>query len=231
MFVIPRDAPLLVDLDGTLVDSIEDIRASLNHVRARVGLPEAPLDAVRDMIGDGARTLLDRGLAHGTPDAVEPATLLRWFVAHHQHQCTVHATPYPGVLDTLRQWRHEARVVAVVTNKPEALARRLLDHLEMADLVDAVVGGDTTKERKPDPLPLHHALDLLNASPGTTPWMIGDGIPDLRAGRAAGARTLAVTYGYRDAQQLALERPDFWWSQFGGPVLETAPTTRDPRSL
>lgn len=231
---IPPGTPLLIDLDGTLVDSLEDIRASLNHARALAGLEPAASDQVRDWIGDGAALLLDRGLRPAldradspwTPDAIRAA-----FVVHHREQCTATVTPYPGVAAALDRWREDGHPLAVVTNKPEELARRVLAHVGLAEHFDAVVGGDSASDRKPSPAPLAWALEQLAAAGkdiDPRPWMIGDGIPDVRAGRAFGAFTVAVTYGYRSPAELAREGPDAWWPQFGGPTLDSPPDSLDP---
>ena len=232
---LPEATPLLLDLDGTLVDSLEDIRGSLNHVRALLGLGPATASAVRRWIGDGAAVLLDRGLAPllDRPDPQwTPAALREAFVAHHREQCTVNVVPYPGVAATLERWRAAGHPLAVVTNKPEELAHRVLAHVGLATCIDAVVGGDTLPgARKPSPAPLEHAIALLRAAGRPTErraWMIGDGIPDVRAGRAFGAFTVAVTYGYRAPAELAVEGPDGWWHEFGGPTLDTAAPTLDP---
>jgi phosphoglycolate phosphatase len=205
--------PLLLDLDGTLVDSLADIAASANHVRAVFDLPPVPVEAVRAMIGDGAVALLERALA----DADRPVEAARaWpiYDAHHRQQCTLLVRPYPGVVETLQRWREEERPVAVVTNKPERFARSILEHLGLDALVGALVGGDTTPARKPAPEPLLEALRRLGQGPERA-WMAGDGIQDLRAGKAAGLRTIGALYGFQDAERLRAEGADLFWSAFG----------------
>ena len=153
------------------------------------------------------------------------------FITHHRAQCTATVTPYVGVAAALDDWRARGHPLAVVTNKPEELARRVLAHVGLADRFDVIVGGDTASDRKPSPAPLACALERLSAlGMDTTPqaWMVGDGIPDVRAGRAFGAFTVAVTYGYRSPAELARERPDAWWFQFGGPTLDSPPDSLDP---
>jgi phosphoglycolate phosphatase len=205
--------PLLLDLDGTLVDSLADIAASANHVRAAFGLGPLGNDAVRGMIGDGAALLIERALAE-LDEPVDVAAAWPIYDEHHRQQCTDTVTPYPGVVACLEAWQGSGRKLAVVTNTPERFARQILEHLGIDGYFQAVVGGDTTRSRKPDPAPLHAALELLEAVPSEA-WMVGDGIQDLRAGRAAGTRTIAALYGFRDAESLRAEGADCFWSAFG----------------
>lgn len=209
----------LFDLDGTLADTLPDIAASANFVRARHGLPPLPLAAVRTFVGDGARALLARALAEILPAAEnDRAALLdaamSSYTAHHEAQCTVHAKLMPGVPLHLEQLLAAGHPLAVVTNKPERLARCVLAHLGIADLFGAIVGGDTLPERKPSPAPLFAALRILGA-PVLGATMVGDGVPDLRAGRAAGLSTIACLFGYGDPAALRACGPDACWHAFG----------------
>jgi len=217
--------PFLFDLDGTLADTLPDIAASLNHVRMLHGLAALPLASVRSCVGDGARSLLRRGLAAAQPAEAggDAAALERWlddafaaYAEHHRGQCTVHARLYPGVLPFLRGLRERGHRLGVVTNKPEPFARPLLAHLGVADLLGAIVGGDTLPQRKPDPAPLHAALRTLGAAGGGG-TMVGDGVMDLQAGKAAGLRTIACLYGYGEPVQLRAAGADEFWTAFGTP--------------
>lgn len=215
-------APFLFDLDGTLADTLPDIAASCNHVRARFGLPPCATAVVRGFVGDGARTLLARALDGALP--ADPAAAARAlddafasYVAHHEAQCTVHARLYPGALAALQALHEGGHPLAVVTNKPARFAAPILRALGLERLLPVVVGGDTLPVRKPDPAPVLHALAQLGAEPlGAT--MIGDGVQDLRAGKAAGARTIACLYGYGDPAALRAEGADGYWAAFGQPA-------------
>ena len=202
---------MLLDLDGTLVDSLADIAASVDHVRASFGLPALGPERVRAMVGDGARKLLERALADLSP----PVPLdVAWSIyeRHHETQCTALVRTYPGVAVRLAGWRDEGVSVAVVTNKPERFAHRIVDHFELG--LEVVIGGDTVEQRKPSPLPLLAALGRVGVPPAEAA-MAGDGIQDLRAGKAAGTRTIAALYGFRDAAELRREGADEYWSEFG----------------
>ncbi|MBK8974704.1 MAG: HAD-IA family hydrolase [Planctomycetes bacterium] len=217
---------ILLDLDGTLVDSLADIAASANHVRAAFDLPPLPAAAVRRMIGDGARKLLERSLADAAaPPSIE--TALGVYEAHHAEQCTAAVRTYPGVAEQLERWRGENRALAVVTNKPERFARRIVEHLHLDRFVGVIVGGDTTPERKPSPVPLRAALAMLGRPAGVL-WAVGDGLQDLRAGRAAGLRTVAALYGFGDPDALRAEGADVYWDRFGATELASDPSHPHP---
>jgi phosphoglycolate phosphatase len=133
---------------------------------------------------------------------------------HHREQCTRLVRPYPGVRDHLQRWRDAGWPMAVVTNKPGAFVDRVLEAAGLRGFFAAVVGGDALAARKPDPAPCRLALRALgSAAAGGT--MIGDGVQDLRAGRAAGLRTIAALFGYRPAEEPRAERADAYWVAFG----------------
>lgn len=209
--------PLLFDLDGTLADTLQDIAASANHVRQQSGLAPLPLAAVREMVGDGATALLQRALGelrHPADDAPFWRLALQRYAEHHEDQCTVTVRLYPGVAAGLERFAAADHAMAVVTNKPVRFAEAIVSHLGLDDLLPVVVGGDSLAVRKPDPAPLRLALSRLGDPPGRG-RMIGDGLTDLRAGKAAGLYTIACLYGYRRAQDLRAEGADAFWEQFG----------------
>ena len=208
----------LFDLDGTLADTLPDLAASTNHVRGSFGLPPVDLHAVRAFVGDGARTLLRRALA-GLDEPLTDALIddaFERYVAHHREQCTRLTVPFPGVREHLERLRHDGHALAVVTNKPERFAIPVIAHVGLAELLPVVVGGDTLPHKKPDPAPLVHALARLEA-PVAGATIVGDGLQDLRAGKAAGLFTVACLFGYGDPEALRAEGADAWWSAFGRP--------------
>lgn len=218
---MPAPLPFLFDLDGTLADTLGDIAASTNHVRALAGLEPIPLEGVRRCIGKGAATLLRRALPELGYGEDDPRWhgLLQAYVAHHDVQCTDGARLYPNVLDHLRALRRSGHPMAVVTNKPERFAVVVVRHLGLAELLPVVVGGDTTPHKKPHPEPLREALrrlglphegDRLDAT------MVGDGEPDLLAAKAVSMRTIACMYGYGDPARLSDLGADVYWQRFGG---------------
>lgn len=192
---------MLFDLDGTLVDSRDDIAAALDDALVAHGRDAIGVDRAAAFVGDGARTLVERALlATGGPhDAADDvlATYLDAYRARHLERTTL----YPGVAETLALLASRDVRCAVVTNKPHEFSVSLLDHLGVADRFVAVIGGDSTPERKPSPVPLAAAMRACGAEPGETA-MVGDGDADMYAGTAAGTFTVGVTYGFRSAEEL-----------------------------
>ena len=206
----------LFDLDGTLADTLPDLAASTNHVRVQYGLPPVGVDAVRGFVGDGARMLLRRALRERRPDEDEVTEAYELYVAHHDAQCTELSRLFDGAAAYLEALRRRGHPVAVVTNKPERFAVPVARALGLFAFTDVVVGGDTLSTRKPDPAMLQHALDRLGA-PAAGATMVGDGLQDLRAGRALGATTVACLFGYGDPAALREEGADAYWSAWPPP--------------
>ncbi|NKF23895.1 phosphoglycolate phosphatase [Solimonas sp. C16B3] len=197
---------LVFDLDGTLIDSVEDLRAALNRLLAGRGRPPLERSAVQAMVGDGARKLVERALtaAHGAaPDVATLDPALTAFLADYEAAAAVHTRAYPGVREVLTRLRGAGLKLAICTNKPYAASVAVLDALQLSDAFDAVIGGDSTPARKPDPQPLQAALDALGLPPGGA-VMIGDGPHDALAAAAAGTGFIGVTYGYGTAGFAAL---------------------------
>ncbi len=209
-----RPGPILFDLDGTLADTLGDIGASANHIRELAGLPPVELDEVRRMVGDGARVLCERAI-RDNPRGLRVDDVWDAYRAHHAAHCTATVEPYPGVRAHLERYADAGHPLAVVTNKPEGFAVRILEHLEMTALLPVVIGGDSTPERKPHPGPLRAALERLGGAADGT--MVGDSPQDIRAGRAAGLATIAALFGFQDEPVLRAERADEYWVRFGVP--------------
>lgn len=224
---VQKPPPFLFDLDGTLADTLPDIASSTNHVRMRHGLPALPLDTVRSFVGDGALTLLRRALAPCLPPdesaaAALVATAYQHYTEHHQRACTEQVRLFAGVRETLTQLAAAGHPLAVVTNKPWALARLVVQHLGLAELLAVVVGGDSLPVKKPDPAPLQLALTQLGLAATSAATMVGDGIQDLRAGKRLGVATIACLYGYGDPAALRREGADAYWTAFGQPASTAA---------
>jgi phosphoglycolate phosphatase len=195
---LPGSDPLeavLFDLDGTLVDSAEDLREALNEVLAEEGLRPLAAGEVTAMIGDGVLKLLERGLARTGGEIERAGLLLPRFLALYTPRASRKTRPYPGVVETLGSLRTAGIRIAVVTNKPEAATAEILRVLGLARFVDAVVGGDTLPHRKPHPAPLVEALRRVGVG-ASAAVMVGDNRHDVEAARAAGLKTVLVSYGY-----------------------------------
>ncbi len=208
----------IFDLDGTLVDSIQDLAISANHVIKSYDRDEIPLDHIRDFIGDGVRRFV-QGLAgdrHEDEEFVDK--VLGEFNAHYEHQLVKNTRFYPGAAEFLTKFLeqttnadsnlHIRRKMGVVTNKGERQARIILDHLvpslglgDAKNLFVEIYGGDTFDVKKPDPKPLLKMMEKAGVTPDET-IMIGDSRQDLEAARNAGTHFLAVSFGYNTVDVL-----------------------------
>jgi phosphoglycolate phosphatase len=188
---------ILFDLDGTLVDSAFDLHAATNHVLTHVGRESVTLEQVRHMIGHGAKRLIELGLeATGGRESHEATALLPVFLSYYRDHIADGTTVFPGGIQMLKDLKSQGFSLAVCTNKPVALTRPLLQHLDIAQYFDAVTGGDSFEFKKPDP---RHLLETATLLPGDGAFlMVGDSINDIAAARSAGAPSVVVDFGYTD---------------------------------
>ncbi|GJE43789.1 Phosphoglycolate phosphatase [Methylobacterium soli] len=160
---------VLLDLDGTLVDSLDDLTDAVNALLAEEGLPGIDRVRTRAMVGDGAGKLVERALRANGGDAGTAPALVPRFLAVYAPVATRRTRAFPGVAPALQTLACAGIALAVVTNKPEAVARTILADLGLDACIAVVVGGDTLQQRKPAPEPLHAALSRLGPSwSGTT---------------------------------------------------------------
>jgi phosphoglycolate phosphatase len=201
---------ILFDLDGTLVDSAADITRALSAIREGRGAGPIAAEDVRPLVSQGAATVVALGLG---PAAGEPARDLAEFREALRGLPIDPSIIYPEVIDALEMLAAAGHPMAVVTNKPEGLARVLLEGLNLSRFFAAIVGGDTAPMPKPDPAPIFLALDLLGAgSPGA--MLIGDSPVDAGAARAAGLPFLLYEAGY-DPQGCKVTNVAGRFSRFG----------------
>ncbi|MEE4012506.1 HAD hydrolase-like protein [Roseibium sp. FZY0029] len=188
---------LVFDLDGTLVSSMEDLVATLNVVLTSAGHSAIPQDNVANMVGLGAKVLIQRGLEFNgiswTDETVAP--LFAHFLEHYAANIAVHTRPFDGVVTALETFRKDGWKLAVCTNKVERLTHPLLATLDLARHFDAVVGGDTFHVAKPHAEPVHGAIHRAGGQIGGS-IMIGDSGTDIDAARNAGIPVIAVDFGY-----------------------------------
>jgi phosphoglycolate phosphatase len=184
---------LLLDLDGTLVNTIPDLAAALNRLMASRGLPILTHQQVTLMVGDGVAPLVQRAFAAAGRQS--DATALADFTADYLAHVAVESRLYPGVETALAELVRDGWRLAVCTNKPEQAARTLLQAVGLLPLLCAVGGGDSFPARKPDPIHLLATLDLASGRPETT-LMLGDHHNDVAAARAAGILAIFAAWGY-----------------------------------
>lgn len=191
---------ILFDLDGTLVDSLEDLTDAANHIRQLHSLPLLGVAEIRAMIGKGSRNLIQQTLP-GYLEGDIDAALARFLDYNRQH-IAEKSRLYPDMPETLRVLAASHVKIAVITNKNEDLCRLLLHDLGIQELFECMCGGDTYPERKPSPLPLVKTAEKLGVSPAEC-IMVGDSINDIEAGKKAGMATIACSWGYGGAEELA----------------------------
>lgn len=188
------------DLDGTLVDTAPDLCRAVNHALATIGRPALSEDATREVIGGGTRAMLMRALER-TGGAVSDEAFQQLYadlMAHYERHTSEHSAPYPGCLAALAALEAKGCRLAVVTNKQEFLARKLLDELGLAHRFDAILGGDTLGpgRSKPERDMLDEALRRCG---GERLAMVGDSSFDVRAARNAEVPVVVLSAGYHDA--------------------------------
>jgi phosphoglycolate phosphatase len=193
---------ILLDLDGTLLDTAADIAVALNQALAEKQLMPLSIRDVRDLIGRGAPMLIARALERLglRVDAAEEAALIERFYFHYDQLHVLDestARAYPGVSEGIGKLHALGLRLAVVTNKQRHFAMGLLKRLALSQWIDVVVGGDSCERRKPDPQPLIFACQSLQVEPQHT-LMVGDSLNDVLAARAAGLPVLCVPYGYNE---------------------------------
>ena len=207
---------MLFDLDGTLIDSRTDLANSINLMLADLDRPALDEATVGGFVGDGVRVLVYRCLTatdanHLPPDEALHAKGISLMHSHYAREMLKTTRLYPQVAETLAAFGNKLK--AVVTSKEVRFTKIILDHFDIARYFDAIVGGDTTPARKPDPRPVLEAIRLLGGTAADA-VMVGDSENDINAGRRAGARTCGVTFGFRTAEELRPSEPDVMIDRF-----------------
>lgn len=190
---------IIFDLDGTLVDSLDDLTEAVNHMRVCFGLTQISRGQVRGMVGQGARNLVEKAL----PDASDEDILkgLDIFLNYNDAHLLDRTVLYPGVVETLAHLSAQKKILAVVSNKNTHHCQAILDGLNVGTYFSSVLGADALPERKPSPAPIIKLMDDF-ALTADRIAMVGDSINDMAAGRAAGVLTVGCTYGYGEKREL-----------------------------
>lgn len=221
---IGRFRAAIVDLDGTMVDTLGDFEVALNRTLADLDLPPVTRALVEHTVGKGSEHLIRSVLAHqlALPEvsdlahvcasrSVETLYEPAWQrYQHHYHQINgAHSAVYPGVDEGLQALRDAGLALACLTNKPLAFASDLLAAKGLAGHFTRVFGGDSFERKKPDPLPLLKTCEALGTATHET-LMVGDSSNDAQAGHAAGCGVVLVTYGYNHGQPIR-QTPALAW--------------------
>ncbi len=188
---------IIFDLDGTLVNSSVDITNALNYSIGPYGLEKLTVERTISLVGEGITRLIEKLLGESWADL--RGVVLDRFLEYYSEHLADYTLPYPGVRDTLEMLGNYKK--AVLTNKREDLSIRLLENLGLSGYFDIIWGSDSAPEKKPSPVPILEMLKKMSCGPEEA-VIVGDSNYDIEAGRAAGVRTVAVSYGYRDVSLL-----------------------------
>ncbi len=197
---------ILFDLDGTLIDSVVDIAASVNHVRTKMAMTSLSIDVVGTYVGDGVHALMERSLNTQDEGLVNKAIEL--WKPHYAVHCLDHTRLYPGVLKILKALSSRGISLGVVSNKPAALSEKILAGLGVRSLFSVVVGGDTVGERKPHPLPLEFAVEQTKIHTGQI-LVVGDSPNDILGAQRAGYSSCGVLWGLSVEETIRAAHPDY----------------------
>jgi len=203
------DFCIIFDLDGTLIDSREDLSIAVNLMRKDFGLEELSVETITSYVGNGTRKLVERSLA-GTCVDIELAIQL--MKQHYLEHLTDRTTLYEGVSEGLAELHAWGVPLSVITNKPIIPCQKILEHHKLMNLFGAVIGGDSGFALKPDPESLTHVVRKFSVSPVNS-WILGDNYTDMESGRRAGLKRCFAEYGFG---WRAEEKPDAEVASFAG---------------
>jgi phosphoglycolate phosphatase len=201
---------ILIDLDGTLVDSVPDLAFCVDGMMQRLGRPPHGEAVVRDWVGNGVERLVRRALIgrlEGEPDEADFQRAYPVFMALYRENTSKRSFLYPGVREGLEYLATKGYRLGCVTNKAAEFTEPLLRDLGVRDYFGLVVSGDSLPRRKPDPMPLLHAAEYFGVEP-TDSLLVGDSVSDVKAARAAGFRVFCMSYGYNHGQDIRAAKPD-----------------------
>ena len=195
-----RNADLIIfDLDGTLIDSSDDIAWASNRTLLYMGHEEMEIDAIKEAIGWGVKTLLGRLMPEEVPERISLAR--EKFLEYYWGHLVVKTFPYPGVTETLKYFKGLNKKMAIVTNKPIKFTEKILNELLLREFFVMVLGGDSLPNRKPHPEPVEKVISTFGISHEHTVF-VGDSKIDYEAGKSAGVFTIGAEYGFRGKEEL-----------------------------
>ena len=196
---------VLIDLDGTLVDSLPDIACAVNSMQAELGLATLPVERIASYVGKGVDVLVHRALTGTMDDQAPSEAFHRGKASFNRYYSQVNGNEsrvYPGVQQALEELQRMGMLLGCVTNKPRAFTLQLLERTNLKAAFAAIVSGDDTQQKKPDGEPVLHACRLLGVAPADA-TVIGDSENDVLSARAAGCSVIVVETGYNEGKSLS----------------------------
>ncbi|TDY04251.1 phosphoglycolate phosphatase [Thiohalophilus thiocyanatoxydans] len=208
--MLKKPEMILIDVDGTLVDSVPDLAYCANEMMKRLGMPEPGEPKVREWVGNGVERLVRRtliGQLDGEPDDALFDKAYPVYLELYAENTSKRSKPYPGVKEGLEYLKQAGYRLGCVTNKAEQFTVPLLKAFGLYDYFEIVVSGDTLPKKKPDPQPLLHVAEFFGVEPSQA-LMIGDSVSDVTAARAAGFQIVCMSYGYNHGVDIREANPD-----------------------
>lgn len=201
---------ILIDLDGTLIDSVPDLTYCVDEMMKQLDMPNRGEAAVRNWVGNGVERLVRRALINaidGEPDEALFEKAYPIFLELYKDNTSKRSKVYPSAKEGLEWLKANDYRIGCVTNKAEAFTLPLLEDKGLRDYFEVVVSGDTCSKKKPDPEPLLYAAQQMNVAPDHA-LMIGDSKSDVKAARAAGFHIFCIPYGYNHGEDIRDYNPD-----------------------
>lgn len=207
---IKKPQMILIDVDGTLVDSVPDLAYCVDEMMKAMDMPERGIDSVRNWVGNGVDRLVQRALINqldGEPDESLFQKARPIFLELYADNVSARSVLFQGVREGLDYLKSQHYKLGCVTNKAEQFTVPLLNDMGIYEDFSIVVCGDTLPRKKPDPLPLLHAAEYFKVAPANA-LMIGDSISDVKAARSAGFQIICMSYGYNHGEDIRKYNPD-----------------------
>ena len=210
---------ILFDLDGTLIKSAPDLSLAVNHMLQTLNRDTFSDDVIHGWVGNGAQILVQRALSGQSKidenlDAALSAEALDIFLTFYAENLCISTVAYPHVPVTLKILKGMGYRLAIVTNKPFVFVAPILEGLEINDLFELILGGDSLAQKKPDPSPLLHVCDALGVTVEQC-VMVGDSKNDILAANACSMQSIGVTYGYNYGEDIGVYEPSMIIDDFG----------------
>ncbi len=202
---------IIFDLDGTLIDSVPDLALAVNHTLNTLELKTFEENLIRSWVGNGAQTLVKRALSRSSEidknlDEKLFQKAITIFLNFYKNNLCIKTTTYPKVTSTLKTLKEDGYRLAIITNKPFDFINPILEGLDLTNIFELCLGGDSLAKSKPNPEPLLYACKKLNVSIGDS-LMIGDSKNDILAANAANMDSIGVSYGYNYEEDIGLYKP------------------------
>ena len=210
---------ILFDLDGTLIDSVPDLALAVNHMLETLNRDTFSVDIIRFWVGTGAQVLVKRALSGDSKidEDLNPilfSKALDIFLTFYGQNLCIRTATYPLVPQTLKVLKTQGYRLVIITNKPFDFIAPILEGLQLGELFEYFIGGDSLTEKKPNPLPLLHICEKLDVSVEQC-VMIGDSKNDILAANAAKMQSVGVTYGYNYGENIGVYKPSIVIDNFG----------------